>query len=118
MENNKYKINASFRECMDKEVYKVVNMSINYVKLHMSKLYRDKINYQQHQQKCKDFIMNLVTKSMEKCAEEYYKSQRSRDRIEEVKRCIKANVDDLISIAVDAMSISLQLSNIIDYNRF
>jgi hypothetical protein len=100
--NNKYKMNSSFKTCMDKHVYNVVNKSMNYVKRNPMK--RDK---------SKEYIMSLVIDSLQECALDTYQTHQSRKRLDETIKCIQSNVKDLISVAVDAMSLSIQLSFII-----
>jgi hypothetical protein len=94
---NKYKIH-SFKKCMDKHVYNVIKLSMDYVR-----------KYPYNQRKCKDYIMKLVVDSLLECASESYKYHKSYKRIDDMIKCIHANIKDLINVAVDALSLSLQL---------
>lgn len=98
--HHKYRIDP-LKKCMDKHVYSVINKSINYVRRH---------HYDRT--KCKEYIMNLVIESLQECAMVSYEQHRSKQRVNDMMKCIENNIKDLINIAVDAMSLSIQLSTL------
>lgn len=95
--DNKYNIHTipTFKNCVKSHVRNVIKKSIHFVKQHP---YENRL--------CKKYIMDLVLISLHECAY----THSSQTYINDVIDCISHNIKDLISTAVDALSLSIQLS--------
>lgn len=98
--DNRYSSSSVFTKCMEKHIRNVVKQSIQYVKKHPSQL-----------QKSKTYTMVLVVNSLHKCAQESYQYYQSETILRDIIKCIKNNVKDLISVAVNSLVLAIQLSS-------
>lgn len=97
--DHRYSSSSTFTKCMEKHVQDVVKKSIQYVKKNPSQL-----------QKCKTYTMVLVVNSLHECAQESYHSETI---LRDIIKCIKSNVKDLISVAVNSLVLAIQLSTFV-----